>query len=65
MGIIDARTLATNILLSAYGRDEVDIELINTAVQTIFDMGYAHGMTEALKQVLAVKGEDVNEATQI
>ena len=32
-----AKELATNMLLSAYGKDEADIKFINTAVQTIFE----------------------------
>ena len=52
----DVRTLATQRLLSAFARNESDIKLIHSAVETIFDMGYAHGMTEAFQRVLAVKG---------
>ena len=61
MELNDVRTLAIQRLLSAFARNESDVKLINSAAETIFDMGYAHGMTEAFERVLAIKGDLIHD----
>ena len=46
----NAKELATNMLLAAYGKDEADKTLITTAVENIYIIGKAQGFNEALER---------------
>lgn len=46
-----AFSLALNMLIGAYGRDDADIKLITVACQNVYEMGRAQGMTEAYENM--------------
>lgn len=45
----EAVTLALNMLMAAYGRDDADKKLITSACENIYTMGRAQGMNDALE----------------
>lgn len=54
----EAFSLALNMLMVAYGRDEADGKLIASACENIYTMGRAQGMNDALE---ALRKEWKNE----
>lgn len=47
----EAFSLALNMLMGAYGKDDADIKLITVACEIIYEMGRAQGMTEAYENM--------------